>query len=414
MVDTIVLGAGMVGVATALALQARGDAVALIDRKGIGRETSFGNAGAIQTEAVEPYPFPRDPAMLAAIALRRSNAVHWHFHHLGRIARPLFDYWRNSAPVAYGRAAGVYQQIIAQADRHHAPLIEASGASGLIDRKGYTTIYRTEAAMGAALREAERVREHRGVGFEALDAAAIAAAEPALKIGLAGAIRYADVWTCRSPGGLTAAYGRLFAERGGIFRYGDAQSLRQSGSGWSVRTEEGTLEAARVVIALGPWSATLLERFGYRIPLFTKRGYHRHFAMEGGPSGPLFDVESATFMSPMDQGLRLTTGAEFTTQDARVDWRQIRASERAVRELFDIGPPVEDVPWFGHRPCLPDMLPVIGAAPDHPGMWFHFGHSHQGFTAGPATAQILADLMAGQTSTTGDALGPRRFATMGR
>lgn len=406
--QVIVLGAGMVGTATALELQARGDDVLLIDRRGVGRETSYGNAGAIQTEAVEPYAFPRDPATVLEMVFKRINDVNWHLSSLPEYARPLLHYWRHSAPVAHRKVSAFYRRIVEKSESFHAPLIAAAGAGALIERNGYRAVFRSTRPLDAALRDAARVERDYGVGFRAETPEELAAAEPGLRRRLAGAIHYPDVWTCRSPGGLTAAYGRLFAARGGRILYGDAQSLAQEGGGWRVRSEEGLHRAGRVVLALGPWATQVTDPLGYRIPMFRKRGYHRHFAMEG-PRISMMDVESGTFLARMDQGLRLTTGAELTRRGAPVDWRQIRRSERAARELFEIGAAVEAEPWFGERPCLPDMLPVLGEAPDHPGLWFHFGHGHQGFTAGPASARLLAELMDGRDDDLAQALGPRRF-----
>lgn len=410
MTETLVLGAGMVGVATALALQARGDAVTLVDRKGIGRETSYGNAGAIQTEAVEPYAFPRDLRSLISIAAGRDDGVNWHLADMPQVMRPLYDYWRNSAPQAHLRATESFRALVSEADRHHAPLVEAAGAQDLIRHIGYHVIVRSPQEMDKVTTDADRLKARWGVAVTTVDGDGIAALEPRMKIRMAGGVHFTDVWTCRSPGGLTAAYGRLFVSRGGRFEYGDAQSLAPSGAGWQVRTETGPVQAERVVLALGPWSTEVTRRLGYRIPMFTKRGYHRHFHAGADPSHPMFDAERSVFIAPMNQGVRLATGAEFTHMDAEIDRRQIQRGEAALRELFDIGEAIEAEPWFGHRPCMPDMLPVLGEAPRHPGLWFHFGHAHQGFTAGPASADILAERMSGHRTALTDALDPRRFA----
>lgn len=99
----------------------------------------------------------------------------------------------------------------------------------------------------------------------------------------------------------------------------------------------------------------------------------------------------------MAMGLRITTGAELTGPDAPARPVQLGRAEQAARGLLDLGEPVEKEPWFGTRPCMPDMLPVVGPASRHAGLWMHFGHGHQGFTLGPATGRMLADLMTGQT-----------------
>lgn len=391
--DVVVLGAGMVGVATALALQGRGRAVVLVDRREPGRETSYGNSGVIQAEAMEPYPMPRDLASLLSIALRRGNEVHWHLAALPSYLGPLWRYFLHSGGARYRAVSAVYSRLTARATAAHAPLIEAAGSQALIRREGFRQLYRSAGAMERAAREAERLRAAYGVGVELETGAELAAAEPNLLRPMAGAVRWTDPWTCSDPGGLVAAYAALFSSRSGTLLKGDAETLEQTNTGWRVRTEDGPVEAAEAVVALGPWSPPLLKRFGYHVPMLRKRGYHRHFDGAKGPRLPFLDGENAAVCSPMRAGLRVTTAAELAAFDTPATPRQLVSAARAMRELIDLGDPVEAEPWLGNRPCMPDMLPVLGPAARHKGLWLHFGHGHQGFTLGPATAALLADWM---------------------
>jgi D-amino-acid dehydrogenase len=178
-------------------------------------------------------------------------------------------------------------------------------------------------------------------------------------------------------------------------------TLRADGAGWAVDTgaagEPRTpVRAEHAVIALGPWADTFVRRLGYRLPLFVQRGYHRHYAGEAMPSMPILDVERGALLAPMARGLRITTGAEFARQDAPATPVQLARAEKSAREIVALGQPVEADPWLGSRPCTADMLPVLGAAPRHPGLWFNFGHAHQGFTLGPVTGRLLAELIGGE------------------
>ena len=157
------------------------------------------------------------------------------------------------------------------------------------------------------------------------------------------------------------------------------------------------VRAAHVVIALGPWADTLTKSLGYRLPLFIKRGYHRHYACEAMPGMPVLDVERGALLAPMARGLRITTGAEFARQDALATPVQLLRAEVAAREIVSLGQPLEADPWLGARPCTADMKPILGAAPRHPGLWFNFGHAHQGFTLGPVTGRLVAELISGET-----------------
>ncbi len=407
---TVVLGAGMVGLGTALALQQRGHAVTLVDRKPPGRETSYGNAGIIQREAVEPYAFPRDLSKLLKIATGQSNDANYHLDALWSLLPPLARYWYASAPARYAVIAQAYSRLIAQSIEAHRPLIAAAGAEDLVNRGGWRQVYRGVADFAATADAAQALARQHGLDVAVLDGAALAAAEPALCSPLAGGIHWRDPWSISDPGELVARYATLFQQRGGRFVHGDALSLRPQGSGWCVRTDDGPLEAERMVVALGPWADTLIRPMGYRLPLFVKRGYHRHYATPLRLNMPMLDVDNGVMLAPMSRGLRLTTGAEFARLGAPPTPVQLQHAEGSTRRLIALGDPVETEPWLGARPCTADMKPVIGPAPRHAGLWFNFGHSHQGFTLGPATGQLLAAMMDGERPFTDPApFLPSRF-----
>lgn len=394
--SAIVLGAGMVGVATAVHLRKRGWSVALVDRREPGRETSYGNAGVIQSEALRPHPMPHDWRELVDIATGRTNDVRWHLASLPGHLGPLWRYWRHSFPRAHARVSEVYAPIIARAVSEHDPLIRESGAGNLVRKGGFRVLYRDEATFDGDVAAAEALNGTYGVTYTVLTAEELLDAEPALTDGGVGALHWQEPWTVSDPGGLVSAYADLFTRSGGSILRGDAQSLRARQNGWSVTTDAGPIDAEDVVVALGPWSPELLARFGYRISMVRKRGYHRHYAGGDPLDLPLRDAANGYVLAPMQQGMRITTGAELTAPNGKSDPTQLVFAERAARELLDLGDPVEPEPWFGTRPCMPDMLPVVGLAPRHEGLWFNFGHGHQGFTLGPVTGRLIAELMTGQ------------------
>ncbi|MDP9635008.1 UNVERIFIED_ORG: D-amino-acid dehydrogenase [Ensifer adhaerens] len=392
MTTSIVLGAGMVGVSTALALQESGHQVVLLDRQAPGRETSYGNAGIIQTEAVEPYAFPRSLNEIARVTLKRGNDVDWRLGDMRRLAGPLWRYFTQSAAAPYARTVAAYSQLALRASDDHARFIELAGAGELIVRQGWRAVYRTPANFEAAAAAAERLRRVYGVPSDVLGADELAASEPALLRRLAGAVHWTSPWTCRDPGELVARYAALFVARGGTLACGDAMTLQRNGAGWRVMSEDGVVGAENAVIALGPWSPTLAKNLGYRIPMVFKRGYHRHFSGQDGPRVSMLDVDNSTLIAPMNAGWRVLTGAHMAPPGAAPASRQIRHATNIARQLFALGEAVEPTPWSGTRPCMPDMLPVVGPT-RHKGLWFHFGHGHQGFTLGPTTAFLLAELM---------------------
>lgn len=406
MTEIIVLGAGMVGVSAALELQARGHRVVLVDRRGAGEETSYGNAGFIQAEAAEPHPIPHDPMTLLSYAFGRSNDVVYDPKYLPALAPVLWRYFRASAPKRHRAISKIYAQLTRRSTADHAPLIAAAGAEALIRRNGYADVYRSAHRFEAAARRAEALARDYGVSAGIEDSAALAKAEPAIRVPLAGAVLWHDCWTCADPGALTAAYAALFERRGGTFVRGDALSLRQAGAGWSVETARGLVTGEKAVVALGPWSPELLARFGYGIQMLWKRGYHGHFDSPVRLARPFLDAENGILLTPMRKGLRLATGAALVQPTDPSDPVQLRRGIAAASGLVPLGARVEEPQWFGNRPCLPDMLPLVGPAPNHAGLWFDFGHGHQGFTLGPTTAHLLAERMEGARSEVLDALDP--------
>nr|UYZ50094.1 glycine oxidase [Variovorax paradoxus] len=411
--EFMVLGAGIVGVSTALALQERGHAVVLVDPHGPGTQASYGNAGLIQREAVEPYGFPQDLATLLLAAVGRSNTIHYHFKALPSLVAPLLRYWRHSRPGPYARAVAAHSSLIAHSTEAHAPLIAAAGAGALIGKQGWHQAFRSVNRLAKAVADVQRIRANYGLNCRVLDGEELAAAAPALKQRMAGAVLWEDAWSVSNPGELVRRYARLFERRGGTILREDAHSLRCDGAGWAVgATDVGSsLTSAQVVVAMGAWSDALVRRLGYRFPMFVKRGYHLHYRIKTTLAKPMLDTENGIMLSPMSQGLRVATGAEFARLGASPTPVQMHRSNGIVRELLDLGETVESQPWMGARPCTPDMLPVIGKGHLHRGLWFNFGHAHQGLTLGPATARLLAEqIEGGATYIDHQPFVPQRFA----
>lgn len=395
--EVLVIGAGMVGTCTALELQLRGHDVGLVDRRGVGEETSYGNAGAIQREAVEPYAMPRDWRALLSIALRRGLDVDYQLKGVMSAWPQLLRYWRESATQRHQAISREYATLIAHANVEHGRFMDLADARDLMRESGLRFVYRSPRVLEAAVRHAEGLRAEHGLRVSVLDGTALAASEPALRMPLAGAVHWLDSWCVSDPGALVQRYAALFCQRGGRILRGDAQSLCPSGGGWQIGTEYGKVSARNAVLALGPWTSVALRRLGYNWPLFVKRGYHRHYAGGAALNVATLDAERGYVLAPQSRGLRLTSGAQIACMDAPPAPRQLLGAEQEARQLLDLGQPVEADPWMGCRPCSADMKPVIGTLPWHPGLWVNCGHGHQGFTLGPASGRLLADLMEGTT-----------------
>ena len=397
--DVAVLGAGMVGVSAALHLQQRGRDVILIDRHELaGEETSFGNAGIIECASVFPYMFPRDFKQILQYALNRSPQVRYQFADLPAFLPWLARYFLASSPDRALHSAMAELPLIRRSLVEHEALMAEAGVPELLRRSGWIKLFRSDATLANAVRDFERARQY-GVAGEVLDSNAIRQREPNLTGEFAGAIHLPAPGFVPDPGALAKAYAALFQHKGGRYLVGDARTLEQGTGGWRLNGPEGAMVAREVVVALGPWSDLVFGPLGYSIPLNVKRGYHLHLATRGNAvlQHPVLDSDFGFLLAPMNRGIRLTTGVEFARRDAPPTPVQLQRAVPLARALFPLGDAVDAKPWMGARPCLPDMLPVIGRAPRHAGLWFDFGHQHHGLTLGPATGRLLAEMMTGET-----------------
>ncbi|MFC0282745.1 NAD(P)/FAD-dependent oxidoreductase [Camelimonas abortus] len=397
--DILVLGAGIIGVCVAASLAMRGQSVVIVDRRGPGEETSYGNAGLIQREGVYPYGFPHDFGALLRYAFNRTIDAYYHLSALPALAPFLYRYWRHSAVRSHDAIARLYEPLIRRCVDEHRAMAAAAGAGHLLRPGGWLKVFRTARERDLRFAEAARWKRDFGVGYRELTPDELATAEPFLTPGLAGALHWTDPWTVNDPHALCLAYMQLAMKHGARFVQANALSLESHGAGWRVRAGAGWAEGREAVIALGPWSGDLAARLGYDLPLAVKRGYHMHFAAAGAArlNHPVLDVERGYFLAPMRQGVRLTTGAEFALRDAPRTPVQLMRAEPVAREFFPLGERLEPQPWMGARPCTPDMLPVIGPAPRHHRLWFAFGHAHHGLTLGPVTGRLVAEMIAGET-----------------
>jgi D-amino-acid dehydrogenase len=401
-VDCLVLGAGMVGVSAALHLQQRGRSVVLVDRRGAAEETSYGNAGIIQREGVVPYGFPRDVTKLWRYALNMLPEANLHWSALPSVAPWLWRYWRLSTPERIVAAARANLPLVERCITEHRALMEPAGAAGMIRETGYLKIFRSPERRDATFAEIDSARRLYGINFDALDAAAIRRREPHLQGEFAGGFLMTDPVSVADPTALGKAYAALFVRQGGRFLTADARTLEAATEGWQVQTVDGPIVARDCVVALGPWSSDVMARVGRRVPLGVKRGYNIHFRPRGNAvlNGPVLDVENGFVLTPMARGIRLTTGAEFALRDAAATPVQLGKVEPIARQIFPLDARIEDKPWLGARPCLPDMLPMVGPVPGRKGLWADFGHHHLGFTLGPVTGRLLAEQVTGEAPFT--------------
>ena len=401
--DVIVLGAGIVGTSIATCLAKKGLAVALIDRGRPGEATSYGNSGIIEGNTIFPAAFPSDWGELLRIALKRSPLANYHLTFLPQVAPWLLAFRAASQPERLIETAQLMRPLMAQAVAEHETLAAEAGAARYLRRTGWLKLYRTDTSFAGVAGELELAAKF-SIANVPLDADAALALEPSLAPVFRHAVHWTGAVSVSNPLALTRAYAARFAALGGLSFSGDARTLHRNGANWRVDTSAGALDAGNVVVALGPWMKDLLDPLGVKLPLAVKRGYHRHFRARGNGgqdnaalSRPVLDADNGYVLAPMEQGIRLTTGAEFAARDAKPTPVQFDRLMPAARELFPLGEPVETQPWMGARPCFADSRPVIGPVPGVGGLWLAGGHGHWGLTLGAVTGRLVTEMITGAT-----------------
>ncbi|MBD8890334.1 NAD(P)/FAD-dependent oxidoreductase [Roseibium litorale] len=410
-VDVIVLGAGIIGVSTAVHLRLRGLEVALIDRRQPGEETSMGPAGIIARNGFCPDPVPSDPAILLDIALKQSTALTYDLRTLIKLLPWLRSYVRHSGPqgaLAYARAIS---PLRAAAIAEHHALAPKANADRFYRKNGWLQIYRSRQSFSTGERERHFARIY-GIDYQECDASELAAVEPGLRPeGLTG-VYWPESESVSNPAAVTDALWRYFIQQGGLFLNGDAMRLTRRRNAWWMPAMRKDVSAPAVVVALGPWSGDFAARLGEKFPLAVSRGYHLQFRPSSGASlsRPVMDMDHGYVLSPVERGIRLTTGTEIAWRDAPPNPVQLASASRRAADIFALGQPVPAEPWMGSRPYLPDSLPVLGASAGFPGIWYNFGHGNSGFTFGPVCGRVMADLITtGQTFIDTLPFSPLRF-----
>jgi D-amino-acid dehydrogenase len=390
----IVLGAGIVGVSAGYAARQQGLSVLLVDRREPGSETSYGNAGILSSGSISPLNNPSLWSALPKYLTNRHAALRWNIGWSLRNTDWVIQFLAHAIPSRTKPRATALHGLIGASLKLHRDWIVKAGAANRIRETGWLKAWRGD-AIEAAKREQALLTEF-GIESQLLDRQAISALEPGImpvyKVGLL----HSQTASVDSPGAVVKAYARMFAGAGGEIRQSDIKAIVPDGEGWRVVLADGAISARHVVVALGPWSADILRPLGYRVPLAFERGYHREFKPNPARAlrRPIHDADGSFLMTPMEQGIRVTSGVELTDRDAPSSFAQIDAVEPIAREVVEFGEQVGDT-WRGSRPTLPDSLPMIGPAPRHSGLWLAFGNQHIGFTTGPATGAAIAAMIKG-------------------
>lgn len=408
----IVIGAGIIGTATARALQRGGHAVTLIDSGEPGRATSYGNAGFIAIDHVLPLARPSTLKRVPQMLMDRNGPLTVHPPSIPA----LLPWMARFALAAYSREEvqkGVdsFAPLMAEANIAWKAEIQASGLGELFRTKGALYVYESEQAFASG-EEERALQEAKGTVFEIVDGNRARELAPGLSERIVRGVHYSHGMHTINPYKVVTTLADRFTADGGTLLRGRVRGFGRDGNRvTSVEITDQSLPAKAVVIAAGRASSELTRLLGFNAPLVAERGYHVMLAPDNVRFElPVSPAERGFFITPMEDGLRVAGTVELAAPHQPPSWHR---ADLLVRHLKDVFPGVgsaEQSRWIGERPTLPDFRPAIGRAPRLANVYCGYGHQHVGLTLATATGRLIARQMAGEElPETLAACNPGRF-----
>ncbi len=394
--DLIVAGAGIVGMSTALYAQKEGLRVALCDPNPPGSGTTAGSACTIATYACIPVNSPSILTSLPRLLTSRDSPLSLNLAHTLKNPRWMLSFLNNCRASRVAHISRALGGILKHTDAGLDPLIEEAGAEDLVVSNDCLYVWSTQAGFESA-RETNATRAEQGVDFDELDGNEIRQLEPHLRQPIYRGLRFNGARHITSPQVLVQRMCKRFEALGGSRV---AQAVVRSdpdASGVTAHLEAGTeIRAARLALTAGAHAARIKGTGASQLPLGTERGYHVLYRNAGAQlSRPVGWAEAGFYATPMADGLRIAGTVEINALDAPANTRRTDYLHRKAQEMFD-GLRAPDATWLGHRPTMPDSLPVIGPSPASDRVILAFGHQHIGLTLGGITGQIVTDLVRGR------------------
>ena len=393
-----IIGAGIVGIATASYLRRDGHAVTVVDSRPPGEYCSFGNAGILSPGSCVPQAMPgvlgkvpgylSDP--LGPLAIRPAHffkALPWFLRLVAASRRTRVE-----------QIADALRPLLQQTFEAYAPLVKNAAVADMIRQTGYVVAYATRAGFaGDAL--PWKLRRDRGVLMEELDAAGIRQKMPQLGDHYEAGLYLPEQGYVTNPERLTKSLAAQLQTDGGTILQRTVLDIEVSPDGpRALLTDAGKLPVETLVICAGSHSNEFTAKLGDSVPLEAERGYHVTFSDPNFTLPmPVFLPQQKVFVTPMEMGLRIAGQSEFAGNDAAPNYGRADVLTQHMQQIFPGISTVDATRWMGRRPSMPDSLPVIGPASKLPNVWYAFGHGHVGLCGGAPTGRLLAELIGGRS-----------------
>lgn len=394
--DVTIIGAGIIGICCALALQERGLSVTVIDRGEPGEATSYGNAGIVSPWSCVPQSMPGIWKSVPKWLLDPQGPLRVRYREFPKLLPWVARFFANTRLKRVHEISDAMDMLMRgniEAYRHH---LKGTGREDLLQDSWFINVFRGKARPN--LEDLGwRLRIDRGAPVEVVGGDALRELEPELSLEFPQAIIIKDQARALAPDKICKVLGEKARQQGAAFITCEVKRLRpREGGGIDLETELGPMGTKTLVLCGGVWSAELLRPLGIRLPLVSERGYHLEFPEPGVTlNHSILDVAGKFIISSMETGVRSAGTSEFADVNAPPNYRRADILAPMSKRLIPRLNTRQSRRWVGARPSFPDNLPVIGEMPGFEGLYGAFGHSHYGLGMAPATGRILSEAILG-------------------
>lgn len=408
--DLIVVGAGIIGMSTALYAQRDGLKTLICDPNPPGSGATYGSACTIATYACVPINNPSILKALPYLLTSQDSPLSFNLLHGLKNPRWMVSFLNNCRPSRVKHISEALGQFLRHVNAGLDPLIAEAGAEDLMVNNDCLYVWSTKAGFEGA-RSGNAMRRAQGVEFEELSPAEVSQLEPNLKQPIHRGLNFRGARHVSNPQELVARMHMRFEALGGVYMAHGVERCDADETGVTTYLDDGTeIRAGHLALTAGARSRQIKGSGAEHLPLGTERGYHILHRDHGGlVSRPVGWAEAGFYATPMADGLRIAGTVEINAIDAAFNTKCTDYLQRKSREMFgDLGAP--DDTWLGHRPTMPDALPVIGPSPTSSRVTFAFGHQHIGLTLGGVTGRIVTDIVKDRAPYCNiDDFAPQRF-----
>jgi D-amino-acid dehydrogenase len=399
--NILIVGAGIVGVSTALWLQRDGHTVTLMDREGPAAGASHGNAGVLASGSLVPVTVPGLLRKAPGMLFRSNQPLFLKWGYVPKLLPFLTKYLKHANAKSVTHISEHLSELLHDAPDQHMALAQGTPAQEYLKPMDYLFGYTSEEAFKADA-FGWGIREKRGVNFTPLNAEELAAFDPSLKGRFGYGVKCTNHGRITDPGAYVAALAENFFEKGGKLLQSELKGFNvQDGACTHLQTTSGSVKADTYILTTGAWSSEWEKDLGITVPMESERGYHIEFV---NPSiklrSPLMVAGGKFVVNSMNGRLRCAGVVEFGGLENPASKSPIELLKNQMAELFPDLTYDRIDEWMGHRPATADSLPVIGKSPKASNVFLGYGHHHVGLTGGPKTGRWLSNLVSGASINT--------------